>query len=954
MGYSRRRRSQPNSKPKLSNSSPGVSNSLPGVSNSLPGVSNSSQDVPNSSSTTNGNGNLPSIQHLDEHSQIAVQGACKQWYRSQVRLDNSIPIVKSIKSFKLNKSKAIENKLKDLDRCDMEINVTGGGIRVFCSTLMFELLKPTILDYYADDGRSIDHIDITQDDEGNEYMSCIRIRCPMKKGGTYTYTINLYYTTSSMLVNGTNQEKFFSDLEHIIVKIKNTNSRLRINSEIMKTKLQQYLTDENSLKEKSKGLSRKNKSGQALVAKDSRLKENTYDQDVNDSFWKCPTCSLSSETDSIGCDVCQNWFHFKCEKIDSKILAPENNPYTCISCRNDQLHHINGIQKSEVINNTDKFSNIEQKTKPIPSINSANSSQKTALVNKTSVDSDGMKPKLVSATLLSVNNTPVDSDSMKPRSLSATLSNANTQQQHGFGKDANTVNSIQQQTLVDCSNNGNNITQQTAAINNRNKISSNQNNNNQPLLINGKNHVSITQQPSSVIDNSRNQVEKVIIVRGQPTNPNESEKIKGLEKKIKQLETMNLKKNNEISFLKEQNTSLQSNTHRLEKSISQLKDSVRIHKDFQNTNSNDKSGKCPQDRLNTNSRENTHSYDRAGCHKNHTNEHPNQTYNENTNINQHVPHNTTNNQHVPQNTTNINPNINQNRHYCSQQMNGCEFGNVNIPHTPIFPHAFYAQQYQFNPYLFNHYQHQFPQGMNPFYQNQFNCMPLVQNYNILHQQNIALQTAVRTLALRLDNLTMQVNMQQCSPNTVHPQAQGSEANNACIFQNDVDTEYINRNTTNTEYINRNNANTECKTLEEIGNPQTTIPKTINDPTNTTTPVSYGDTENTVPKQIGDSPNVHDFTSHVNTTELFNSNINNDKSNSSNPYQAKNTHHSNIQQPSNTDRSTKNPSSLHYQTEIHNLKPGTSVRPHPSTPETNHFLEVGRRPVKPPDNLHLLH
>ena len=54
-------------------------------------------------------------------------------------------------------------------------------------------------------------------------------------------------------------------------------------------------------------------------------------------FPSCNSCekSVSDKHDAIQCDICQNWIHLKCNKlnhIDYKYLQGSSDPWFCLYC----------------------------------------------------------------------------------------------------------------------------------------------------------------------------------------------------------------------------------------------------------------------------------------------------------------------------------------------------------------------------------------------------------------------------------------------------------------------------------------------------------------------------------------------------------------------------------------------------------------------------------------------
>lgn len=317
----------------------------------------------------------------DEHHRIDIESARLNWLK---KMENLQDITKTVhtnnQSIELNKKKAIVNKIHDLDRCDIEVVQTGGGTRILCSTLFFELLKPVLLDYYSEklEKDSLSEICLTKDISGTTYMATLKIQYPYntkeKNAGTNRlksvaktarYTLNMYLTTSSFLANGPDCSRFLVDLQTIIDSVKKEYGRLRMKPTVMKDKLRHVLQkslEKCSVSDPSQ--SRSDKSRKPVQVRDviasisplaedlstnakrggvasssintpddcsplqnnllcpseelPRVADHQPDDNHDESeAWICPACGKSAETDSIQCEVCLLWYHFLCENIDN-------------------------------------------------------------------------------------------------------------------------------------------------------------------------------------------------------------------------------------------------------------------------------------------------------------------------------------------------------------------------------------------------------------------------------------------------------------------------------------------------------------------------------------------------------------------------------------------------------------------------------------------------------------
>ena len=134
------------------------------------------------------------------------------------------------RDFTLNKTKALNKKLDATRSEHLSYKITGGGLRLFFSAASFEVFKHACKFYYEqlkeDQNREVAFIPITDKSKVNVVEEQIKVnessydslgRSIKRK----CFCINIYYTTSSVLVNGRKLQTFCeTDLPLIIVKMK--------------------------------------------------------------------------------------------------------------------------------------------------------------------------------------------------------------------------------------------------------------------------------------------------------------------------------------------------------------------------------------------------------------------------------------------------------------------------------------------------------------------------------------------------------------------------------------------------------------------------------------------------------------------------------------------------------------------------------------------------------------
>lgn len=122
--------------------------------------------------------------------------------------------VTSTRNYKLNIDKAIRGKLKSCSNAKTEYAVTGGGITGVMDTARFELFRSACSAFFKklppSEGRCL--IDISEDKMGRAVVQqTYKVRECEVNGQLIGYTLNLYITNNTILINGRALDKFVSD-----------------------------------------------------------------------------------------------------------------------------------------------------------------------------------------------------------------------------------------------------------------------------------------------------------------------------------------------------------------------------------------------------------------------------------------------------------------------------------------------------------------------------------------------------------------------------------------------------------------------------------------------------------------------------------------------------------------------------------------------------------------------
>lgn len=180
----------------------------------------------------------------------------------------------------------------------MEYSQTDGGLTAKADAVSFELLKEAILCYYArlpeDQARA--KITKSEDKKGKVVQVSIKVEYVITED---SYTINMYYTKCSFLVNGKSVEKFLNDdlgKIHELVRSVTLNGR-PVDIAELNAKLSKELT--NML-----NLNRSNQSGKKRYSK----------QSINTDVIKCRKYGKNCLTRAAYCEASAHWVHYFCDK----------------------------------------------------------------------------------------------------------------------------------------------------------------------------------------------------------------------------------------------------------------------------------------------------------------------------------------------------------------------------------------------------------------------------------------------------------------------------------------------------------------------------------------------------------------------------------------------------------------------------------------------------------------
>ena len=129
--------------------------------------------------------------------------------------ENSRRMITRTVRFSMNEEAAVRKKIKTSNEEKLLVKLEkGNNIRIFCSTTTFEGVKQ-IIENTVSKINKIEYIR-NEDQEGRIYSESIRVREKESRRNQVIYTVNIYRTKSSLLINGPQMQKFILDVIPIV------------------------------------------------------------------------------------------------------------------------------------------------------------------------------------------------------------------------------------------------------------------------------------------------------------------------------------------------------------------------------------------------------------------------------------------------------------------------------------------------------------------------------------------------------------------------------------------------------------------------------------------------------------------------------------------------------------------------------------------------------------------
>ena len=129
---------------------------------------------------------------------------------SEESYEDSRRMITRTARFSMKEEEAVRKKIKACNEEPLVLKLEkGNNLRIFCSTTAFEGVKQ-IIENTVSKINKIEYIR-NEDQEGKIYSESIRAREKEPRGNQVIYIVNMYQTKRSLLINGSQMQKFISN-----------------------------------------------------------------------------------------------------------------------------------------------------------------------------------------------------------------------------------------------------------------------------------------------------------------------------------------------------------------------------------------------------------------------------------------------------------------------------------------------------------------------------------------------------------------------------------------------------------------------------------------------------------------------------------------------------------------------------------------------------------------------
>ena len=265
--------------------------------------------------------------------------------------------VTTVRKYNLNINRTLRRKLEACDTVQVDYNVTGGGITGTLDTASFELFRLACTSFYKElptqEGRCV--IDISEDKKRRAVVQqTYKVR---RTDETTNYTLNLYPTRNTMLLNGKDIDRFMTDhlpaIHELMCKAVNDEQLVSVANynHILGTQLKEVLEQREMSRQSDSKQTRQTgtpDSSPSRIAPTARSTSSSVEPSQvmssqancsNDTSPNnmCPKCKRVLHSRGALCEAGNHWIHYHCDRLtEQEIKRLHNEPgfiYICKMCR---------------------------------------------------------------------------------------------------------------------------------------------------------------------------------------------------------------------------------------------------------------------------------------------------------------------------------------------------------------------------------------------------------------------------------------------------------------------------------------------------------------------------------------------------------------------------------------------------------------------------------------------
>ena len=283
---------------------------------------------------------------IQTRSQLSGYGSRKPWNDTSQQHSGTLSVHMD---YTLNKRRALEKKLNHCQRNFSFRYETRqcNQLRFYFQTGYYELFRNGI-DVWFNRNKSAYAITTREkiDAGGNTTETIYQVR--QERNGILNYTLNLYHTTTSALINGNNVKQFLTiDFSDVMKQIEMNGCDVTGANIKFKKLLEEYLKMERDT-DIADSKSSRNSQGSAGRIEFHDMDE---DEDSSDEEVSCMKCRKKVKSRAVRCNMCRVFVHYFCDKLNEdeiRNVEREESTYICRMCRHSGNLHALDAEHGEV------------------------------------------------------------------------------------------------------------------------------------------------------------------------------------------------------------------------------------------------------------------------------------------------------------------------------------------------------------------------------------------------------------------------------------------------------------------------------------------------------------------------------------------------------------------------------------------------------------------------------